>query len=108
MAANPPKRIALKVGDWLPHKNNLYVSSCADEETVGGATHVVRMDVLDAEGAVIRQEQKAAERGRLEFLGVEYKPGQWTSCFSSDGLKPREVTIRPAPYAPGLMFGASQ
>ena len=63
VVANPPERIALKWGDWLPHKTNLYVSICAGERAVPGATGVVCMEVLDGSGRVIRvaeQENYAA------------------------------------------------
>ncbi len=105
VVANPPERIALKWGDWLAHTTNLYVSICAGEDIVPGATNVVCMDVLDAAGVVIRHEEKQAQRGRVEFLNVEHKPAEWTFRFSSDGLRPCAVVIRPEPYTPGLMFG---
>ena len=70
-----------------------------------GATNVVYMDVLDAAGVVIRHEEKQAQRGRVEFLNVEYKPAEWTFRFSSDGLRPCAVVVRPEPHTPGLLFG---
>jgi alpha-glucosidase (family GH31 glycosyl hydrolase) len=105
VVANPPERIALKWGDWLPHKTNLYVSLCAGERTARGATGVVRMEALDGRGRVIRQAEQIAQRGRAEFLGEEYVPGETVFRFTSPGLAPSEVTIRPAPAVPGRMFG---
>jgi alpha-glucosidase (family GH31 glycosyl hydrolase) len=105
VVANPPERIALKWGDWLPHKTNLYVSICAGERTVTDATGVIRMEVLDGSGQVIRHAEQAAQRGRVEFLGEEYVPGETVFRFTAAGLRPCEVTIRLAPIVPGLMFG---
>jgi hypothetical protein len=105
VVANPPERIALKWGDWLPHKTNLYVSLCAGERTAQEATGLVRMEVLDGHGRVIRQAEQMAQRGRVEFLGEEYAPDETVFRFTSPGLEPCEVTIRPAPHVPGRMFG---
>jgi hypothetical protein len=105
VVANPPERIALKWGDWLAHKTNLYVSVMSGAQIDTDATCVVRMDVVDTDGTVIRHEEKPAQRGRVEFLNTEYKPGLWTFRFSSAGLQPCEVTIRPAVQVPGQMFG---
>lgn len=107
VVANPPERIALKWGDWLPHKTNLYVSLCAGERTAREATGMVKMEVLDGSGRTIRQAEQAAQRGRVEFLGEEYVPGETVFRFTSPGLAPCEVTIRPAPDVPGRMFGPS-
>jgi len=105
VVANPPERIALKWGDWLPHKTNLYVSLCAGERTARGATGMVKMEVLDGSGRTIRQAEQTAQRGRVEFLGEEYVPGETVFRFTCPGLEPCEVTIRPAPSVPGRMFG---
>ena len=105
VAANPPERIALKWGDWLEHRTNLYVSICAGEQIASHATNIVRMEIVDAGGATLRTEEKQAQHGRVEFLNTEYKPAEWTFRFSSAGLEPCEVTIRPAPEVPGQMFG---
>jgi len=105
VVANPPERIALKWGDWLPHKTNLYVSLCAGERTARDATGIVQMEVLDGSGRVIRRVEQTARRGRVEFLGEEYAPGETVFRFTSPGLEPCEATIRPAPHVPGRMFG---
>jgi alpha-glucosidase (family GH31 glycosyl hydrolase) len=105
VVANPPERIALKWGDWLPHKTNLYVSLCAGERTARTATGMVRMEALDGSGRMIRQAEQEARRGRVEFLGEEYVPGETVFRFTCLGLEPCEVTIRPAPNVPGRMFG---
>jgi len=105
VVANPPERIALKWGDWLPHKTNLYVSICAGERPAPTATGTVRMEVMDASGEVIRQAEQAAQRGRVEFLGEEYVPGETVFRFTCAELQPCEVSIRPAPSVPGHMFG---
>lgn len=105
VVANPPERIALKWGDWLPHATNFYVSLRAGDATALQATNLVRMDVFAGSGALIRSEEKTAQGGRVEFLGVEYKPGEWTFRFSSDGLRPCSIQIRPSPPVLGQMFG---
>jgi len=83
----------------------LYVSLCAGERTARDATGVVRMEVLDGRGRVIRQAEQTAQRGRVEFLGEEYAPGETVFRFTSPGLASCEATIRPAPAVPGRMFG---
>ena len=105
VVANPPERISLKWGDWLPHKTNLYVSICAGERPAPTATGTVHMEVMDASGQVIRQAEQAARRGRVEFLGEEYVPGETVYRFTCAELQPCEVSIRPAPIVPGHMFG---
>ena len=66
---------------------------------------MVRMEVMDASGQVIRQAEQAAQRGRVEFLGEEYVPGETVFRFTCAELQPCEVSIRPAPSVPGHMFG---
>jgi hypothetical protein len=63
------------------------------------------MEVLDASGQVIRRAEQPAQRGRVEFLGEAYVPGETVFRFTSPGLQPCEVMIRPAPHVPGQMFG---
>jgi hypothetical protein len=105
VVANPPERIALRWGDWLLYRTNLYVSLRAGEQTVREATNVVRMDVVDADGSLLRSEEKQARRGRVEFPDQEYRPGEWTFRFFSDGLQPCAVTIRPALPTQGITYG---
>lgn len=101
VVANPPERIALKWDEWPAYVANFYVSVCAGEARALSATNVVRMEVLDAAGSLLHAEEKPAQRGRVEFIDVAYKPGEWTFRFSSDGLQPCSVQIRPAPAIVG-------
>ena len=87
------------------YRTNLYVSLCAGDQTALEAANVVQMDVVDPHGKVLRSEEKQAQRGRVEFLDQEYKPGEWTFRFTSDGLQPCAVTIRPAPPIQGIAYG---
>jgi len=49
--------------------------------------------------------RNSAQHGRAEFLNEEYKPGDWTFRFSSEGLQPCQIVIRPSPPVPGVTFG---
>jgi hypothetical protein len=77
----------------------------AGERPARDAAGFVKMEVLDGRGRVIRQAEQIAQRGRAEFLGEEYVPGETVFRFTSPGVAPSEVTIRPAPAVPGRMLG---
>lgn len=103
VVANPPERIALRHAGWLPMKTNLYVTVKSGEQTVPEATNVVRLEVWDADGHLLHTDERQAERGRAAFLGVEYKPEEYTFRLSSPGLQSCEVCIRQTPPVPGRM-----
>ncbi len=101
VVANPPERIALRNGKWLPMKSTFYVSIKSGDTTVPTATNRVKLEVFDAKGKLIHTEEKTAARGRVEFPGVDYVPGEYLFRFTSPGLKSCETRIRKAPEIKG-------
>ena len=97
VVANPPERIALRSGGWLPMKTNFYVSIKSGAQTVPTATNEVQLEVLDAQGKVVYTARQTASRGRAEFPGVGYVPEEYLFRFSSPGLKSCETRIRKVP-----------
>jgi len=105
LMVNPPERIALRWGDWLPFTTTVYGTLMAGERVATEARKEICLEVIDAQGVVVATHRKQTHRGRVEFPGIEYRSasGDLLLRLSCDELLPVEARVRPAPAIPGNM-----
>ncbi len=103
--ANPPERIALKDGRWLPMKADIHVWLTAEgklTQTPPTGSHEksgaqVVLEVCDEQGQVMERLCQVWQKGRAVFEGLKYEPGVTRFVARCCDLPAVETMVRPSP-----------
>ena len=101
--ANPPERVALEGGGWLPMRTTLWVNLYRGARRLTSDGVRVSLEVREDQDDPIRTAEAVTRNGCAVFPGMPYVPGRTRFIFRCDGTGGCEVSVRPAPPIRGRM-----